>query len=144
MNTNLHPTPQFRDVVREQIRAVGLSLRREAFVVALVLAIVTIIIGIDITRGSAATWFDSDEWFPIALFAFLSPFVIWRGEVPFGSSLFWTFPVDRSRLALAKVLAGGVWLLAALALFLAWQLTLAAFSGVAGAETVNPFVITGV
>jgi hypothetical protein len=142
--SNLHPTPQFRDVVREQVRAVGASLIREALVAAVVIAIATLIIGVDISTGNAATWFDSDEWFPIAIAGFLFPFAVWRRQARFGPSFFWTLPVDRRRLALSKVFAGWLWLMTAVSVFILWQLALAAFSGIDGAETVRPFVITGV
>ena len=46
MEVTLHPAPRWRDVVLEQVRVVGLSLRREALVVAVVLGIVTLMIGI--------------------------------------------------------------------------------------------------
>jgi hypothetical protein len=135
----LHPTPRARDVVREQVRVVGLGLLRQALVLAIVLGIVTVVIATDIARGNAATWFDSEEWSPIGLVAFLLPFAVWRTDRPFGPAFFWTLPVDRRRLALARVFAGWVWLMTALAVFVSWQLALAALSGVARAETV-PFI----
>ncbi len=139
----LHPAPRWRDVVLEQIRAVGLSLRREALVVAVVLSIVTLVIAIDIVRGSAATWFDSDEWFPIALAAFVFPFAVWRREKRFGPAFLWTLPVDRRRLALTRVFAGWVWLITALAVVVFWQNALAVLSGVTGAETIAFAAIPG-
>lgn len=141
---SLHPTPRQRDVVREQIRIVGLGVRREALVAAIVLGIVTLLILIDISRGNAASWFDSDDWSPIAFFSFLFPFAVWRREKRFGPAFLWTLPVDRSRLALAKVFAGWVWLMIALAFVVVWQLTLAALAGVPDAETVSFFAFAGV
>jgi hypothetical protein len=140
----LHPTPRWRDVVLEQIRIVGLSFRREALVVAAILGIVTVVIAIDIVNGTAETWFDSGEWFPIGIAAFLYPFAIWRRDRPFAPAFLWTLPVERRRLALAKVFAGFVWLMAALTAFASWQLTLAFFSGVADAETFPFIASTGV
>jgi hypothetical protein len=133
----LHATPRGRDVVLEQIRALGLSLRRDALVVAVVLGIVTVFIAMDIVRGRAATWFDSDDWAVLGIAAFLFPFAVWRRENRFGPALLWTFPVDRRRLALAKVFGGWVWLMIALTIVFFWQVALAAVSGVAGAETVS-------
>ena len=140
----LHATPQMRDVVREQIRIVGLSLRREAVVMAAVVAVVSVVVAIDIAQGTAATWFDSDEWFLLGVVAFLVPFAVWRSDRPFGPAFLWTLPVDSRRLAFAKVFAGWVWLMVALALFAAWQLTLAILSGVRGAEIVPVFSAVGV
>lgn len=124
----LHPTPRGRDVVREQVRIVGLGLRREALVAALVLAVVTLAIASGIVRGGGGIQLDSDASAPIGVAAFLLPFAVWRGERRFGPAFLWTLPVDRRRLALAKVLGGWVWLMAALAVFLAWLAALALLS----------------
>jgi len=139
----LHATPRWREVALEQIRFVGLRLRREALVAAAVVGIVTLIIAVDIARGSAETWFDSDEWIGIAFFSFLFPFAVWRREKRFGPAFLWTLPVDRRHLALTRVLAGWVWLMTALAFFMAWQHVLAILSRVAGAEIVPPIAIIG-
>jgi hypothetical protein len=123
MDVTLHPTPRWRDVVLEQVRIVGLSLRWEALIFAVVLGVGTLVIGSELITGGPA--FDSYETFPTALVAFLFPFAVWKGDRRFGSSFLWTLPVDRRRLALAKVFAGWVWLMAALAIFASWLLALA-------------------
>ncbi|HEX7832198.1 MAG TPA: hypothetical protein VF787_21255 [Thermoanaerobaculia bacterium] len=138
----LHPTPQWRDVAREQIRTIGLSLRREAMIAAIVVGIVTLIIAIDIASDNATTWFDSDEWVGVGFLSFLFPFAVWRRERRFGPAFLWTLPVDRRQLALTKVLAGWVWLMAALMSMIVWQRTLAMASGVANPETV-PLIAFG-
>ena len=137
MEVTLHPAPRWRDVLLEQVRVVGLSLRREALVVAVVLGIVTLMIGIDIVHGRAETWFNSDDdWIGVVLGSFFFPFAVWRRERRFGPAFLWTLPVDRSRLALAKAFAGWVWLMTALAIVAFWQLALAVLSGVTGARIV--------
>lgn len=123
----LHAGPRWRDVVAEQVRIVGLSLRREALVMAVALLIGTVVIVREIAGGGPG--FDSNEEFPTALISFLFPFAVWRGEKRFAPSFLWTLPVDRRRLALAKVLAGGVWLAAALAIFVLWLSALGAIAG---------------
>lgn len=143
MSGALHSTPRWGDVVLEQIRTVGLRLRREALVGAIVLGIVTIFIGKDIVTNHATTWFDSDEWFPIAIGAFLLPFAIWRGERPFGPAFLWTLPVDRRLLALARVFGGWVSLMCGVAIFFTWQLALAALSHVEGARTLSVLAFSG-
>jgi hypothetical protein len=129
MEVTLHPTPRGRDVVREQVRMVGLGLRREALIAAVVLGIVTLAVAGRIVRGGAGLLLDSDASGPISVAAFLLPFAVWRGERRFGPAFLWTLPVDRRRLALAKVFAGWVWLMAALAVFLSWLAALALLSG---------------
>lgn len=139
----LHPRPRWRDVMLEQIRIVGVCLRREALVVGVVLGIVTLVIAVNIVRGTAASWFDSDEWWEVALAGFLLPFAVWRSDKRFAPAFLWTLPVDRRRLALAKVFAGWVWLMTAAVVYYLWQLTLAALSGVPGAGTLAGVAFIG-
>ena len=138
----LHPAPRWRDVVLEQIRIVGLSLRPVLVVVAVVLAAGTVIVAGEILRNGPG--FDSSEAFPTPLVSFLFPFAVWRNEKPFGTSFLWTFPVDRRRLALAKVLAGLVWLTAALTFFAGWLLMLGLIARVPPAATIMriPYIAT--
>jgi hypothetical protein len=142
MEVTLHATPRWRDVVLEQIRIVGLSLRREALVAAVVLAVSTFMIVSEILGGGPG--FDSRETFPTALISFLFPFAVWRGERRFAPDFLWTLPVDRRRLALARVFAGGVWLMAALAVFVTWLLALALLARATPAYHVMriPFIAT--
>jgi hypothetical protein len=138
----LHPAPRWRDVVLEQIRIVGLRIRPVLLVVAVVLTIGTILIGGDLLSGGEG--FDSSALFPTPLFSCLFPFAIWRNEQPFGPSFIWTFPVDRRRLALAKVFAGFVWLIVALALFTTWLLALGFLARVGPEGTIMriPYIAT--
>ena len=138
----LHPAPRWRDVALEQIRIVGLSLGPVALVVAVVLGAGTVVIAGEIIGGGPG--FDVVETFPTALVAFLFPFAVWRSEKRFGPALLWTFPVDRRRLALAKVFAGFVWLMAAVAFFSIWLLALGRLAGASSAYTIDrvPFVAT--
>lgn len=140
---DIDSSPSMGEVLLEQIRVVGLSLRREAAVLAFVLSVVTIAIAVDIAQGTAAFWFDSDEWAHLGIMAFILPFVVWRGERRFGPAFLWTLPFDRRHLALAKVLAGWVWLMVVLAGAFLWQLTLAAVSNVAGARIYDLVALPG-
>lgn len=142
--TTLHPRPRWRDVVLEQVRIVRVCLRREALVVGVVVGIVTLVIAVNIVRGTAASWFDSNEWWEVALAGFLLPFAVWRSDKRFAPAFLWTLPVDRRRLALAKVFAGWVWLMTAAVLYFLWQLTLATLSGVPGAEALSGVAFIGV
>jgi len=115
--------PRWRDVLLEQIRIVGLSLRREALIVGAVLGAGTLLIVSELLAGGPG--FDSRETFPTALFSFLIPFAMWRNDKPFGPAFLWTLPVDRRRLALAKVFAGGLWTMAMVGVFISWLFLLA-------------------
>ena len=57
------------------------------------------------------------------------PIGVWVGDERFGTGFLWTLPVDRRWHALIKVLAGWVWLMGAVALFVLWLLALALLSG---------------
>lgn len=137
-----HKGPRWRDVVLQQVAIVGLSLRPAALVLAAVLAAGTVMIGGEILGGGPG--FDSNETFPTALIAFLFPFAVWRSERRFGPAFLWTLPVDRRRLALAKVFAGFVWFMAALAFFVMWLLALGLLAGAPAALTIVrvPFTAT--
>ena len=139
----LHLTPRFRDVVREQIRIVKLNLRPVALVAVIVIAIVAVPIVMDIVRGNAESWFDSDDWSPIGIGAFLLPFAVWRGEKRFGPASLWTLPVDRRRHAFAKVFAGWLWMIVALTAFVLWENILALIARVPNAETIQGFAFIG-
>jgi hypothetical protein len=134
-----HPTPRFRDVVREQIRTVGLSLRIVAIVAAVVIGTVTILMLVDLAAGRAETWFDSEHWIPLTIASSILPFAVWLREKPFGSALLWTLPVDRRRLALSRVFAGWVWLMTALTILMVWEKIMGTLAGVASTRTLPLF-----
>jgi hypothetical protein len=142
MEGTLHPTPRWREVVLEQIRIVALRLRPAALMVAAVIGVATLVIGNEIIRGGPGS--DTDEAFPTAVISFFLPFAVWRGERRFGPAFLWTLPVDRRRLALAKVLAGWVWMMAALAVFVVWLLALALLSDTSPVQMATrvPFIAT--
>lgn len=122
-----HPAPRLAAVLLEQVRVVGLGLRREAAVLAALLAGLALIMVIDASRGDDAVDFEPVGIVLIAILGLLLPFVIWRGETSGG--YFWTQPLDHRRHALAKALAGALWLLVATAAFLLWILALALLTG---------------
>jgi hypothetical protein len=140
MEVTLHPMPRWRDVVREQVEVVGLSLRREALVVAAILGVGTLIVLAELTGGGPGL--DSNDLFPLPVISFLFPFAVWKSEDRYGPSFLWTLPVERRRLALAKMFAGGVWLMAGVALFVSWLLTLALIADVSLATTIIRVPIT--
>lgn len=140
----LHPTPRGRDVLREQVRAVGLALRWPAAVAAALALAATLLIAREVAgEGGAVDFAPERQVLPGAL-GLLLPVLVWQGERRFGAGFLWTLPVDRRRHALARVFAGWVWLMAAVALFVLWLLlfSLATGDGVLAAETVR-FVPAG-
>lgn len=119
----LHPTPRWSDVALEQIRLVGLGLRRAAIASAVLLLLPTFLILSDVAGGGPG--FDSDAIYPTPFFSFIFAFTVWTGEKRFGPGFLWTLPVDRRKLALTRVFAGWVWMTAGLAFFIAWLTVMA-------------------
>lgn len=135
----LHSTPPPGGVLREQVRAVGLTLRMPAIVAAALLALATLLVTAHALRGDATIGFHPERWVLPGLAGALFPLGVWIGETRFGAGFLWTLPVDRRRHALARVGAGWVWLMAAVACFVLWLLAFALLSGgnVVGEETLR-------
>jgi hypothetical protein len=119
----LNPTPALRDVVREQLFATALGLRREALVgVALALA-VTVIVFISLARTGPAghvSLSPDGAGFFLGFIGLLAPLAVWKREGPSNRGYLWSLPVERQRHHLVKVFAGWAWLMAGIAALLAW------------------------
>lgn len=136
-------TPRPADVLLEQIRVVGLGLRREATLLAAVLASLTLLIFVEAVRDGEQIDFEPGGMLLIAIVGLLLPFAVWKADRPSGGGYMWTLPVNRARHALARSLAGLIWLLLATVALSAWLLVLALLTGggVGGDET--RFLATG-
>ncbi|MBC6983358.1 hypothetical protein [Caulobacter sp. 17J80-11] len=122
------PTPLVA-VLSEQVRAVGLSLRPGAALLAAVLALVTGV-GASTALGAGQPLdFPDEARLLIGALGFLLPFAVWRGEKLFAGAWLWTLPVERRTHVLAKVAAGWVWLMLAVGLVVAWLAGLALGTG---------------
>jgi hypothetical protein len=67
--------------------------------------------------------------FPGLVIALLLPWLVWKGDPPFGRAYLWTLPVRRQRAAAAKIAAGGLWLILAMLLALALLAAMALATG---------------
>jgi len=135
----LHATPRLNDVLREQIRAVALSLRVPVFLAVALATVATVLVVAErITGGGSVDFAPELSMVPGAL-GFLLPIAVWKNEDRFGPGFLWTLPIDRSRHALAKVGAGWACLMAAIAFFVLWFLVLALFTGgnIVGEQTLQ-------
>lgn len=146
--------PATKAVWIEQLRVVGLAIRREGALAALVLALGSVALVAfsrmpvlqALVRGEVGEFvFDPGEppWgFFGVLAALLLPLVVWKGERRFGDTPLWSLPVDHRRHALLKVAAGWVWLLAILGAALGWvTLTVLASGGILGVNEVRVLVL---
>ena len=125
----LHSTPTARDVLLEQIRVVALGLRGPVIGAAVLLAVATaLVIGERVTGGGPVDFAPELLLIP-GMVGALVPIAVWKSEGHFDAAFLWTLPVDRRLHALAKVGAGWVWLMAAVAFFVLWFLGLAVVTG---------------
>ena len=112
-----HPTPSMRAVLTEQVRFAGLVVRRDAAIVAVLLAAMLLIPWhdqpINFTR-------EFGPWF--ATLGFVTPLLMWKRLRRSGH--FWMLPVEHRRHALATVVAGWCWLMIAATLLLLWAAAL--------------------
>ena len=119
--TVVHPVPRRADVVREQLAAVGLSLRREAAVVGALMALVSaLILWREVTRGHEWVELAPEILVPAILVAFLAPMAVWKGEGPDRRGYHLAMPVERGFHAMVRSAAGLAWVLAAMAAYVAW------------------------
>ena len=128
-DVTLHPAPSIGAVFREQLRTVPLALRWELLIVGAIVGLVTISALVQIFGEGEAIDFHPEGRLGIALVGFLAAVFLWRHQKPFGNPHLWLLPVDRRHGALCKVLAGWVWLMAAIAVFMLWFSALALISG---------------
>ena len=122
-DTTVERTPAFRAVWREQLHVVGLSIRREAVLTAMLLGLFCVAAVVTARVPAVSTWLGGDfanfrldpaepGFGLIGVFAaLLFPLLVWKGERPFGDTPIWSLPVDHRRHALTKVAAGWVWLM---------------------------------
>ena len=116
----LHPGPRRAGVAREQLRAVGLSLRREGAMAAGLLAMLSVALAWDQARSYSAFVLEPEMGIPAAIVALLVPMAVWKGEGPGRRGYHHAMPVDRGAHALARGLAGLAWMLAAVGAYYAW------------------------
>jgi hypothetical protein len=138
-NTQLHNRPRFSHVLREQIRFVVLSLRLPLIGVAALGIVATGLVLIDFASGRGGVEFAPALSLIPAFAGILLPFAVWLSEKPFGPRLVWTLPVDRTRHAFAKVLAGWIVLIIAVTVFVLWLLIIALITkgNITGDETIR-------
>ena len=124
-----HPAPAMREVLGEQVRAVGHALRRPALAAAALVAVGTLLLTIELVREPNGMSFGPENQMLPGVLGLLFPVAVWHGEKRFGDAFLWTLPVDRRQHALAKVFGGWIWLMAAIAFFMLWLAVLTFASG---------------
>lgn len=133
-STALHPPPRLTAVLTAHVRALALALRTPAAIAAGLFALATLLITTDLLPGADVRAFNvidvhPEQWVLSGLAGVLLAIAVWKDEQRFDAGFLWTLPVDRARHALLRVLAGWVWLMAAVALFVLWLVAVAVLSG---------------
>lgn len=87
----LHPTPRLWAAAREQLRVVGIAIRREAAAVAALVAVPTLAALLYARSLGESLSFDGVEdvaglALMAGLAALFAPLAVWKGEDRFGSS----------------------------------------------------------
>ena len=120
--------PRLRDVLLEQVRVLWISLRIAALVGVALAGLASLVALPTLTRGGPLNINGWPTWLP-GIMGSLLPIAVWGKDERFGPGFLWTLPVDRRRHALTKVLAGWLWLMAGVAVFLSWLFVMASVSG---------------
>jgi hypothetical protein len=129
------PTPRWQAVAREQFRAVGVAVRPEATLLAVLIATLSVLALVAIFRArqnpahNPSLDLQPEILIPAIFLAFLAPLSIWKSEEPSRRSYHWSMPVDRSVHTLIKNTSGWVWFMIAMMAFILWGLLMALITG---------------
>jgi hypothetical protein len=135
----LHPPPNRKAVVMEQLRTIGLAGRGVTALacLGLVLLAVGIILTDPLPSGGRSpdprlpheiSAVPSMAW-PVILVGLVLPFAIWAVSSFRGQSYDLSLPVDHRTQRLIRVLTGWFWMMVLVGLYLAWLVATAALSG---------------
>jgi hypothetical protein len=131
-STALHRLPRRADVAREQLRGVGLALRREGVVAAGVLAMATALIAwaqLHAPFNDAALDLRPEMGIPVAILAVLLPMAVWKGEGPARRGYHQAMPVAAGAHGIARALAGLAWMMGAMGAYFGWLALVSAATG---------------
>ncbi len=117
---------------------VGLALRRELGLAVGGLAVTCLLATVTSLRFHDQLTLFPELLLPGLVVALLLPWLVWKGDPPFGRAYLWTLPVRRQQAAIAKIAAGAVWLMLAMLLaFLMLAATSLATGGSIGVTEVR-------
>jgi hypothetical protein len=127
----LHPVPAGDTVLRENLRAVGESVRLEiAAALALLLGLAALILYFEPPASPGGADYDvADMTWPILVLGLFAPLAVWKAEEPSRRGYMWSMPVNRFRHTLMKVASGWAWLMALVAVYLVWALSMPLLTG---------------
>jgi hypothetical protein len=137
------PRRPFGALFAREVINVGLAVRREFALAAIGLAGTLLLLTTTAIRYHERLMLLPELLAPGLVVALLLPWLVWKGDPPFGRAYLWTLPVRRQQAAAAKIAAGALWLilamLLALALLTATALATGGSIGLAEVRLVGPF-----
>ena len=119
----------FGTLLASELRVVGLALSREAALAAAGLALLCILVAATAIRYGERLDAMPELLLAVMPVAAILPWLVWKGDPPFGRAFLWTLPVRRQQAALARTIAGAVWLIVAVTAALVGLLAMAAATG---------------
>lgn len=145
--------PGLGRVIVEQLRAVGLAVRREVAALTAVVAFSVLGMAVVVMVPSLSAQVDLGDAIQLnpeglgymaALVAVFFPLAVWKGDSPWGEAHLWTLPVARPQHALIKVGAGWVYLMGTVAMGLLGIVVTALMAGGSlGIETTRLLAAAG-
>ena len=130
MNTiSLHPMPSWWTVLEEQVRSVGIVIRRAVTVSGVLFLVLSILFIAEALREGSPISLSPQLVTLVTFVAPLFAIAVWREEYRFPRSYLAALPVNRTYHALAKAAAGWVWLMVLVVLFMCWMLLLTFITG---------------
>lgn len=121
--------PNAREVLSEHVRMIGFALRIPLWITAALGLLATIVFAMQIVTDEMNRNLVTQPSSLPGIVGALLAIAVWAREERFGPGFLWTLPVDRSRHALMKVLAGWLWLMGGVVLFTVALLVLTVLSG---------------
>lgn len=131
--------PPLKVVMLEQLRTVGLTIRREALLAGVLIGLPWLAVVVLMRMGWVVS--DGHGWDTMtldpgngfatlaALVAVVFTWLVWRGESPFGNAPLWSLPVDHRRHAVIRTAAGWVWLMVFIGAVWSWIVLMTAATG---------------
>lgn len=122
----LHPVPEQSAVVKEQVEAVSIAIRKEQIAFLVTLAVVVLLGIYSVLRGGdhpgpghEGIDYSPGVTIPMTLVALLIPFGVWRSSDRERRGYDWAMPVAQSTHTIIRMLAGWLWLMLGVAIYLA-------------------------
>lgn len=119
----------FGFLLASEVRTVGLALTRELFLAGVLIAGFCVLAAVTSVRYGERLDLDPEYLLPALVVALLLPWAVWKGNPPVGHAVLWTLPIRRQNAALAKVLAGALWLVVGMTAALAGLALMALATG---------------